>query len=133
MSGDNIYGRSHGCPALGLRLEGLPRNPDLQAYIHANQMSKRNMTDHQYRAFLQSKEGKERWIDHARTYTNSGKIVKNECDKNPGGSINVEPLNPTNLNREWLNNAGIHSECYTYNVGKKPYNPMCNDSYSVDK
>jgi hypothetical protein len=133
MSGDNIYGRSHGCPALGLRLESATRNPDLQASIHANEMSKRNMTDHQYRAFLQSKEGKKRWKDHSTFYNNNGKVVKNECDRVPGGFINVEPLNPTNLNREWLNNAGIHSECYTYNIGKKPYNPMCDDSHSVDK
>ena len=133
MSGDNIYGRSHGCPALGSRLEGVTRNPELQAHIHAKEMAKRNMSDHEYRAFLQSKGGKSRWREHAKSYSNNGKLISNECLTPPGGAINVAPLDPTNLNREWLNNAGIHSECYTYNIGKKPYNPMCDDSHSVDR
>ena len=133
MSGDNIYGRSHGCPALGLRLESATRNPDLQALIHAREMATRNMNDHQYRAFLQSKEGKKRWADHANYYDNNGKKVSNVCSKVPSGPIFVEPLKPTNLNKGWLKAAGIHTECYTYNVGKKPYNPRCNDSHSVDK
>jgi len=127
MSGDNIFGLSNGCPALGMTLFPFTRRLP-QNRVHAIRMKKLKKNDHQYRQWMQTKKGAMIVLkEDASGIGNNFKTHIQECTKVPHGNIDVGNLDSTNLNSDWFKNAGIHSTCQYYD------NPRCDDSYPVDE